>query len=527
MEAITARRVRDPYADLLRDSRGMRKELSSAREAWFAALTLERKEDVLFELETLLKSVVAWSNPRNHPRRASSLRAADREFHPHTLVTRAAVARALALCNQLLGAQSTGVALGRQLPSGFRDEPLPAETPAAPATAEGPQEALRSLRGALGVHLEILDGVARGGMVPYRLFYATAHALQRELSRNVYFNPLQVLEFRPEFDRVRAPEVLDAIQSVDGEVPHRLVALTFLSHFRLLRLAQLVQHTAADPTASRRAYAILAVIHAEQRALAEALQGRAGAMLADTLERDILKVTAMDLKGRYDALTRECERLQRLRVVLVSSAAALRAEARRALTMRVPPCDDPTAQQDLGAQCAVVAQRLREAAQVNMLHLTATLRGSADPERIFAERGARRTAGERARQSAWMFQIVLRAFVAKAKLRPADDVDRWSWTPASAFIEDFLGHFERMGRTLAVESEYPQTDRMTHALLALREKDYVMPTQLTAAAVECETFGAWLRDHVEKVGRREELRALPLDRGAAAETLRAHVAPIG
>ena len=88
LEAITARRVRDPYADLLRDSRGMRREVAAAREAWLASLALDRKEDVLFELETLLKSFVAWSNPRNQPPRANTPRSGDRDFSPPPLIPR-------------------------------------------------------------------------------------------------------------------------------------------------------------------------------------------------------------------------------------------------------------------------------------------------------------------------------------------------------------------------------------------------------------------------------------------------------
>lgn len=62
-----ARRVRDPYADLLRDTRGLRKEQAAAREAWFAGLAWDRKEESLFELEMLLKGLVCFANPRNHP----------------------------------------------------------------------------------------------------------------------------------------------------------------------------------------------------------------------------------------------------------------------------------------------------------------------------------------------------------------------------------------------------------------------------------------------------------------------------
>src|SRR4051794_29110309 len=45
---------RDPYADLLRDTRGLRREQAATREAWFASLPWERKEETLFELEMLM-----------------------------------------------------------------------------------------------------------------------------------------------------------------------------------------------------------------------------------------------------------------------------------------------------------------------------------------------------------------------------------------------------------------------------------------------------------------------------------------
>ena len=59
--------------------------------------------------------------------------------------------------------------------------------------------------------------------------------------------------------------------------------------------------------------------------------------------------------------------------------------------------------------------------------------------------------------------------------------------------------------------------------LALRETDVVSRRELDLAVKECAAFTEWLRPFVEQVGRREELRAIPLDRGAAAETLRAYV----
>src|SRR5882724_7487349 len=43
--------ITDAYAELLSQTRGLKREQQQAREGWYAGLLLERKEDILFELE--------------------------------------------------------------------------------------------------------------------------------------------------------------------------------------------------------------------------------------------------------------------------------------------------------------------------------------------------------------------------------------------------------------------------------------------------------------------------------------------
>src|ERR1043165_7746158 len=59
--------TQDAYSELLSQTRGLHREQQQAREVWYAGLLLDRKEDVLFELEILLKGIACFSNPRNHP----------------------------------------------------------------------------------------------------------------------------------------------------------------------------------------------------------------------------------------------------------------------------------------------------------------------------------------------------------------------------------------------------------------------------------------------------------------------------
>src|SRR6478752_60031 len=64
----------DAYSDLLRDTRGLRREQSIAREQWLARLDSAHREEMLFELEVLLKGLACFANPRNHagpPRRTA------------------------------------------------------------------------------------------------------------------------------------------------------------------------------------------------------------------------------------------------------------------------------------------------------------------------------------------------------------------------------------------------------------------------------------------------------------------------
>ncbi len=517
-EAGASRRVRDPYADLLRDTRALRRDHAAARDAWYAGLAVDRKEECLFELEMLLKGLGQWANTRNHPSTGGRDPLYVRNFRPQLAVARAVLRRCHALCGVLLGPQRAAApAVARHLPPGFTDEPRGDRGEA----AETPEAALESLRQALAVSAEITDGLLRVDHVPYRLFYAALAAVQREVSRNPFFNPLFTLEFRPEFDRVRVPDVLDAILSVDGETAHRLVALACVGALRLLRMTGLLRALSADRSGIPLAWALLTAVRADALALARVLGERAPAMLADTLERDLMRVPATDVRNRYEVVARDCERLRRLRSVLLASGASLRAEARRLTEVRVPPCDAMSPPDEVAAAFEVACEKLRDALQGVVLSVTRALRGSADPERLFGDRAARRSAAERLRQGAWMFTVVTRAFLSRA--RAADTSDTWSAGPNLGFVGEYLAYFRSIGAALALETDYPHAERLSQTLAGLRESDWIDAARLARAAEECEAFVAHLHDVIDRAGRRDDLRGVALDKAAAGETLKMYL----
>ena len=53
----------------MRNSRGLTDAQNEMRELWFNGLEQANKEEIIFELEMLLKGVVCFGDPRNHPGR--------------------------------------------------------------------------------------------------------------------------------------------------------------------------------------------------------------------------------------------------------------------------------------------------------------------------------------------------------------------------------------------------------------------------------------------------------------------------
>ena len=106
---------RNAYAELLRDTRGLRREQQQAREAWFARLAADRKDETLFELEILLKGLACFANPRNHPGAGRRQTTVSLDFREHLMLARDGMARVVQLARALLGEKDRAFVFQRYL----------------------------------------------------------------------------------------------------------------------------------------------------------------------------------------------------------------------------------------------------------------------------------------------------------------------------------------------------------------------------------------------------------------------------
>jgi len=513
---------RDVYANLLRDTRGMRREQASARDAWYAALPWDHKEETLFELEMLLKSFACFGNPRNHAGPPRKTPAVAHDFRDELRIVRDALQEAIAQTRQLLGPKDRAYVFTRYLETVLPEDKERSKLVRDQLSQDTPDESLFVLRNAFGSFVEIADGLMRLGRIPHRTYFAFLGTITREIGRSAYFNPLVSLEFRPELDRIRHPEVLEILHAVPNDAAHRIAALSYLTLFRALRYLGLVEGYATTPETVRRAYSILAVLRSDIRALHRFLVTRAGDVLATGFERELFRVGADGIASSFDSLTEEAGALIALRGTLGSLGHGLRLDVRRVLERELPAPDAGTSDEELATRVMAATAQLRATFQHAIASLSRELAPSLRAPTLALDEVSRAATSERLRRDVWMFSHVLRAFLAKADAARAD-ADRWESFASFQFVREFLTHFRAIGYQLVRHSDYGHLDRFLTELEALRDVDLLEPGRLAIAVEECARFHEYLETLFAKISLRGEIANIPFDKRAAAETMRIYL----
>ena len=515
----------DAYADLLSRTRGLAAESRFKRDRWFEALELGDKEELLFELEVLLKATACFSNPRNHPGPPKRVSLVGQDFREATTLYRDGLTRSIQLIRQLLGSRDRAYVFHRYLETVLPEDALRTRLAQEGTAQNSPEDGLLALRHTLANAAQVAEGLLRAPRIPFRIFYANASVVQREVAHNQFFNPLSALEFRPEFDRIKSPDVLELIRSGPKGRAHHFVALTFLSLFRMLRYLRLLGDIASDTTdrdtVAGRAYLVLSVLRSDARALATYLRRKAGVYLADSFERAVLSVKAKDLSREAPLLRAEARRLVAIRSALEGIAGSLRLEMRRAFLHELPAPDALPSASMLKAAVDRTIDSVRPALRNSILFLGRALGVSLEEGGVFDDQAARRETSERLRRDVWMFAQIVRAFYTKAQFTEVDD--RWATVHNFQYVREFLAYFRAMGYPLLRVADYPRFDAFIAAVSRLEDTDLVDPARLERAIDECMAFHGYLQQLFEAISRRDALDKVVFDKRAAAAALRLYL----
>ncbi len=515
----------DPYSALLSETRALQREQRTLREAWLAGLELTERDEVLFEFEVLLKAAGCFSNPRNHPGRPRRTAIVGLDFRAALAVFHDGFGRGISLARHLLGPLDRAFVFHRYLETVLPEDNVRSRLLNQGSTQTTPEQSLTSLRHGLTAGAEVIEGLLRSPRVPFRLFHAALAGVYREIDHSAFFNPLNALEFRPEFDRIKSAQVLELIRSVPGPEAHRLVALTFLSLFRMLRYLTLLSRILAESSKRREqvgsTYLVLSVLRSDARALSDYLRQRSGKLLAESFERDLMSVPAAQISERAASLRASGHRLIGIKSALEGIAGSLRLEMRRAFQHDIPALDAELSAKDFRQRVGNTVANLRPALQNAVLFLGKALGVTLEEGGVFDDQAARRESSERLRRDVWMFAQIVRAFSSKAQHAPSDD--RWAALYNFQYVREFLAYFGAMGYPLLRSSDYPRFDAFMAALSGLEDTDLVDPARLEAAIDECMAFHGFLTQLFEDISRRDELAGVAFDRRGAAAALKLYL----
>ena len=293
----------------------------------------------------------------------------------------------------------------------------------------------------------------------------------------------------------------------------------------MLRYLALLSRIAIDTSRRRQqvgaAYLVLSVLRSDARALSDYLRQRAGSLLADGFERDLMKVSAAELGARAAGLRAAGHRLIALKSALEGIAGNLRLEMRRAFQHDLPaPGSQPKAG-DFRQALQLTIDNLRPALKNSILFLGKALGVQLEEGGVFDAQAARRETSERLRRDVWMFAQIGRAFYTKAQASPAED----GWAPVYNFqyVREFLSYFRAMGYPLLRSADYPRFDAFMAAMSRLEDTDLVDPARLEAAIDECMAFHGFLQRLFEDISKRDELAGSSFDRRGAAASLKLYL----
>jgi hypothetical protein len=527
-ELDRASEERDAYDDLLRDTRGLRREQAQAREAWLTRLPIERKVEHLFELEILLKGLACFANPRNHPGPPRRTPVVAQDFREHATTVREALGRIVQTCRLFLAEEDRAFVFQRYLESVLPDDRARTRLVGEPQPQDAPDRSLFVLRHSMTNLLEVTTGLTRLPRVPFRLLYALLAVAQREIAQTTYFNPLHALEFRPEFDRITNTQMLELMRAVSGEQARRLVALTVLSLFRMLRYVSLAESIVREAAETPRrsvalVYLVLSVLRSDARALSGYLRRRAGPLLASGFEEDVFRMSSIEIAGGYERLLARGHELRDVKATLEGVSASLRLEMRRAFERDFPALDAAPSLDDVRTAMQCLTANLRPALQHAVMFLGRSLGARLDARGVFDDETARRTLSERLRRDVWMFAQIVRAFAVKARAVKVEGQERWLGGSPLTFAREFMAYFRAMGYPLLRAADYPHVDAFLDAMANLQDADLLDPNRLDVAVEEAERFRGFLTELFDAIGRRDELANAPFDRRAAAEALKLYL----
>lgn len=511
----------DHYIELMRDSRGLAVSRNELRELWYNGLEHPNKEEIVFELEMLLKGVVCFGKLDNHPGQKKREPKESRQFFDELRVLQTAFERITELSEQLIIPEEERSSSDIYLTSGPLEHvttPLIEE----PFEQETPDHSLRLIHRAFGNLTDVVSVMMKLERIPHRGFIGVAELAGREIGRNVFFNPLVSLEFRPEYDHLQHIEILHIVYGGGPDGAQRAATLSFLSLFRLLRYLQYAELYLQDSNSSQLVFIPLAVARSDGQALSKFIRKEARHWLSGGFEREVMTLSAKEIIEAAPGLTKDYHLLHELRAMLRSTGDQLYLELRRMYEQKLTLVPELLHSSNFQKITTTAIAELRDFLMQTVLRIAQVFKPDLDGRSVFEDFLDETKQADRLRRDMWMFSQILRGFLAKAAAAP-ETTNRWTGQSSYRFVREFISYFRNLGYHLLRTSNYDRFEEFMTQLEGLSAAEVIDESSVEVFVAECEAFREYLLDSFKNLGKTERLVNITFDRHDAAETLRLYL----
>jgi hypothetical protein len=242
------------------------------KKGWVASLDLEKKHDLIFELEILLKGLDRFFNIENIPL-ANMEQAVNLNFIDEMEIVNKFVSRVVDLSGVLLEASRRGDyqfrtyvesrLLGDYERSRWQHLVLEQKTP---------EDSLLVLYKTFFNLQEMIKGLLALKKVPFSLFFNTGSLLTRQMISNYHFSPARPIEFSPERDKVDNKKIGSMIRMIGDANLQRQVSTIILSFNRLLQYTRFIKPKSDSLETLKSSLLFFALITSEAKYLMEYME---------------------------------------------------------------------------------------------------------------------------------------------------------------------------------------------------------------------------------------------------------------
>jgi hypothetical protein len=242
-------------------------ELAKTRSKWLDMLKLEGKAEKLFELEVLLKGIDRFFNLQNLPLNSEDT-PIRLNFTDEISIACLGFARITEISRRFLEASERSYyqfryyveseLLGDLARSRVIEHSLSQKTP---------EESLMLIYSSFLGLKNLCSELSRLKEVRYPLFFHLGSLTSHAIVQSKFFNPITMVEFRPEFDQVANRVVKRAVRGIADQATRHSISVVILAFYRLLHYLGFIDQTSDDNARLKQSLIIFALINSEARHL--------------------------------------------------------------------------------------------------------------------------------------------------------------------------------------------------------------------------------------------------------------------